>query len=244
MLSGITFVIVLIWLRLSLESELRSVCITFEKAKALDLKDDEKAETLNRKDEKPVTKHPILRDAYQVLGIDQIFTCIETLKSSTSKHPFQPQVIFKRLMRASFLLACLIAMAFLLLDIYPLQLVKIPADILIAIVIIRFLMKARQQALSHRTNSNKRADTNEKDPLEVTSRAHFWQRLVHFLGKARQKIFHRRDSNKRGDISEDDPLEVTSHAHFWQHLSLGLYGMPGIVLLYIFRDDLATLKFG
>lgn len=177
MLSSITFVVVLIWLRLSLETELRSVRLTFAKADSLSKANNTDGSSLSE-----------FATAYELLGTCQVFTRIAMPVSLGPRPESSPPVRFKRVLSISFVLAGLALAMFLLWDISdyfrPFKLawadLTILVDILIAVVAVRFLRLARPEV----------------------------------------------------------PI------HFWQHLSFGLYWLPVIVLLAIFRDNLASIEYG
>jgi hypothetical protein len=75
MFSGIAFVVMLMWLRLSMESELRCVQVAFTQAK-LDTETHHNGSV----------KHPALSETYRLLGMYQVFTRVETVTNETTDH--------------------------------------------------------------------------------------------------------------------------------------------------------------
>jgi hypothetical protein len=147
LLSSVTFVVVLIWLRLCLESELDSVRVTFQRAQELDKKPQktelaknvQKADEGTRKDETASE----LEHAYGLLGAYQVFTRVEPGRNLRSF----PKVLIQWVCSA-------ILLVFLISDIadvhtywYPFSMswadATVGVDILIAIVVIRFLKKVQ-----------------------------------------------------------------------------------------------------
>lgn len=130
LLSSVTFVVVLIWLRLCLESELDSVRVTFQRAQELDKKAQKDGTTSE------------LEHAYELLGTYQVFTRVEPVGNSRSF----PKALIQWVCST-------ILLVFLISDIadvhtywYPFSMswadATVGVDILIAIVVIRFLKEA------------------------------------------------------------------------------------------------------